>query len=92
MDLGKHEVRVDGQKVDLSATEFSLLELLLRRPGWVFTRSQIIDGIRGKDYPVTERAVDVQILSLRKKLGERGGWIVTVRGVGYKLNPDASKT
>jgi two-component system phosphate regulon response regulator PhoB len=88
MDLDKHQVRVNGQKVELSATEFALLELLVRRPGWVYSRAQIIDEIKGKDYPVTERSVDVQILSLRKKLMDRGTCIVTVRGVGYKLEPD----
>lgn len=89
IDLDQHLVRVDGHKVELSATEFALLELLARRPGWVFTRAQIIDEIKGKDYPVTERSVDVQILSLRKKLMERGACIVTVRGVGYKLEQEA---
>lgn len=89
IDLDQHQVRVDGHKVELSATEFALLELLARRPGWVFTRAQIIDEIKGKDYPVTERSVDVQILSLRKKLMERGACIVTVRGVGYKLEQEA---
>jgi len=88
IDLDQHQVRVDGQKVELSATEFALLELLARKPGWVYSRAQIIDEIKGKDYPVTERSVDVQILSLRKKLMDRGKCIVTVRGVGYKLEPD----
>ncbi|MCX7788189.1 MAG: response regulator [Spirochaetes bacterium] len=92
IDLNKHEVRVDGHKVELSATEFALLELLARKPGWVYSRAQIIDGIKGKDYPVTERSVDVQILSLRKKLMERGKCIVTVRGVGYKLEPDVCES
>ena len=54
-------------------------------PGWVFSRNKIIDAVRGKDYPVTERSVDVQILSLRKKLGDHGRFIETVRGVGYRL-------
>jgi len=85
LDSGKHEVRVKDRKVDLSATEFAILELLLRNPGWVFSRSKIIDSVKGRDYPVTDRAVDVQILSLRRKLGERGEDIETVRGVGYRL-------
>ena len=88
IDPERHLVRVDGKRVELSATEFSLLELLARKPGWVFSRSRIIDAIKGKDYPVTERSVDVQILSLRKKLGSRGNCIETVRGVGYKLEPE----
>ncbi len=72
-------------KVDLSATEFAILEFLLRSPGWVFSRSQIIDAVKGRDYPVTDRAVDVQILSLRRKLGDYGNEIETVRGVGYRI-------
>jgi two-component system phosphate regulon response regulator PhoB len=85
LDSARHEVRVRDQKVDLSATEFAILEFLLRSPGWVFSRSQIIDAVKGRDYPVTDRAVDVQILSLRRKLGPGGEDIETVRGVGYRL-------
>jgi two-component system phosphate regulon response regulator PhoB len=85
LDSGRHEVFVDKRKVDLSATEFAILEFLLRNPGWVFSRSQIIDAVKGRDYPVTDRAVDVQILSLRRKLGEGEEYIETVRGVGYRL-------
>jgi two-component system alkaline phosphatase synthesis response regulator PhoP len=82
---GRHEVLIQGQPVDLTATEFRLLSFLARRPGWVFTRSQIVQGVQGKDYAVTERAVDVQIVGLRKKLGAAGQFIETVRGVGYRL-------
>jgi two-component system alkaline phosphatase synthesis response regulator PhoP len=85
LDRDRHEVRIGEAKVDLSATEFAILELFLRSPGRVFSRSRIIDEVKGRDYPVTDRAVDVQILSLRRKLGERGEDIETVRGVGYRL-------
>jgi Response regulators consisting of a CheY-like receiver domain and a winged-helix DNA-binding domain len=85
LDSARHEVKVREERVDLSATEFAILEFLLRSPGWVFSRSQIIDAVKGRDYPVTDRAVDVQILSLRRKLGEVGDDIETVRGVGYRL-------
>jgi two-component system, OmpR family, alkaline phosphatase synthesis response regulator PhoP len=85
LDSARHEVRVKDGKVDLSATEFAILEFLMRNPGWVFSRSQIIDAVRGKDYCVTDRSVDVQILSLRRKLGESGADIETVRGVGYRI-------
>lgn len=85
LDSGRHEVCWQGQVVFLSATEFAILEFLLRNPGWVFSRSQIIDAVKGRDYPVTDRSVDVQILSLRKKLGDGGEMIETVRGVGYRL-------
>jgi len=82
---GRHEVLVQGRPVDLTATEFRLLNLLARRPGWVFTRSQIVNEIHGDDYSVTERAVDVQMVSLRKKLGPCGKYLETVRGIGYRF-------
>jgi len=82
---GRHEVRVADHLVELSATEFKILHFLARRPGWVFTRYQIVDGIRGPNYPVTERSVDVQIVALRKKLGTHGKLIETIRGVGYRF-------
>ena len=85
MDLARHEVTVEGRIVDLSATEFAILRHLMANPGWVFSRGQIIDAVRGGNYPVTERSVDVQILGLRKKLAEQGHHIETVRGVGYRL-------
>jgi two-component system, OmpR family, alkaline phosphatase synthesis response regulator PhoP len=82
---GRHEVLIQGRPVDLTVTEFRLLAFLARRPGWVFTRSQIVQGVQGEDYAVSERAVDVQIVGLRKKLGPAGQYIETVRGVGYRL-------
>jgi two-component system phosphate regulon response regulator PhoB len=82
---GRHEVKAGGEDVALTNTEFRILHFLARRPGWVFTRYQIVDGIRGENYPVTERAVDVQIVALRRKLGGFGGLIETVRGVGYRF-------
>jgi two-component system, OmpR family, alkaline phosphatase synthesis response regulator PhoP len=85
LDAGRHEAFYGDNPVVLSATEFAILEFLLKTPGRVFTRGQIIDAVRGRDYPVTDRSVDVQILSLRKKLGAGGDAIETVRGVGYRL-------
>ena len=82
---GRHEVLVDGESVELTFTEFAILNHLARRPGWVFTRYQIVDAVRGTDYPVTDRSVDVQIVGLRKKLGPAGKYIETVRGVGYRF-------
>lgn len=82
---GRHEVLVNNRKIDLTFTEFRILHLLARRPGWVFTRGQIMDAVRGEDYQVTERSVDVHIVSLRKKLGTHGKHIETVRGVGYRF-------
>jgi two-component system phosphate regulon response regulator PhoB len=83
--LGRHEVRVDDGPVELTSTEFRVLHFLARRPGWVFTRQQILDGVHGDNYAITERAVDVQIVGLRKKLSTAGEAIETVRGVGYRF-------
>lgn len=82
---GRNEVLVDKQPVELTFTEFRVLHLIARRPGWVFTRYQIVNAVRGDDYSVTDRAVDVQIVGLRKKLGSAGKLIETVRGVGYRF-------
>ena len=82
---GRREVRVGETPVILTYTEFQVLYYLVRRPGWVFTRTQIVDAVRGDDYPVTDRSVDVQIVGLRKKLGSEGRYIETVRGVGYRF-------
>ncbi len=83
--LGRNEVLVDGAPVELTYTEFRVLHFLASRPGWVFTRYQIVNAVRGDDYSVTDRAVDVQIVGLRKKLGAYGKLIETVRGVGYRF-------
>jgi len=82
---GRREVTLGGRPIPLTFTEFSLLHLLARKPGWVFTRGQIVDAIRGEDYPVTDRSVDVHVTGLRRKLGAGAQWIETVRGVGYRL-------
>ena len=85
IDPGRRSVLAAGKPVNLTFTEFQVLLLLARRPGWVFTRSMIVDAVRGDDYPVTDRSVDVQIVGLRKKLGDCGKYIETVRGVGYRM-------
>ncbi len=82
---GRHEVLVKDKPVDLTATEFRMLHFLARRPGWVFTRYQIVDAVHGEDYPVTERSIDVQIVGLRRKLKRAGNYIETVRSVGYRF-------
>ena len=81
----RHEVLVDGNSVDLTATEYRVLLYLAKNPGWVYTRNQILDGVHGGNYAITERAVDVQIVGLRKKLGSAGAFIETVHGVGYRF-------
>jgi two-component system, OmpR family, alkaline phosphatase synthesis response regulator PhoP len=82
---GRHEVSHSGNRIDLTHMEFLVLHLLASQPGWVFTRNQIIDRIRIDNYPVSDRSVDVVIVGLRKKLGEAGSYIETVRGVGYRF-------
>jgi two-component system, OmpR family, alkaline phosphatase synthesis response regulator PhoP len=82
---GRHEVFVCSKPVQLTATEFKLLHFLAQRPGWVFTRQQILDGVHGDNYAITDRAVDVQVVGLRRKLGSVGGYVETVRGVGYRF-------
>ncbi len=85
IDPGRRKTIIRGKEIELSYTEFQILLFLCRRPGWVFTRSQIVDAVRGDNYPVTDRSVDVQIVGLRKKMGSCGGYIQTVRGVGYRF-------
>jgi len=85
VDPGRRTANAGGEAVDLAYTEFQVLVMLARKPGWVFTRAQIVDAVRGSDYPVTERSVDVQVAGLRKKLGKCGRYIETVRGVGYRF-------
>lgn len=85
---GRHAVLVGERPIDLTATEFRLLHFLARRPGWVFTRNQIVQAVRGDGYPVTERSVDVQIYGLRRKLGGSDDYLETVRGVGYRFRDD----
>jgi len=85
IDPVRHEVQAGGKKIDLTFTEFEILRILAQRPGQVFTRFNIMDAIHGSDYVVSARAVDVQIVSLRKKLGRYQRYIETVRGVGYRF-------
>ena len=85
IDPSRRQVLIDDTPVDLTYTEFNILHTLARRPGMVFTRYQIVDAVHGEDYLVTDRAVDVQMVGLRKKLGSCGTYIETVRGVGYRF-------
>jgi len=85
IDPARRQVLIDNKLVDLTFTEFNILYALAKRPGLVFTRYQIVDALHGDDYLVTDRAVDVQIVGLRKKLGPCSKYIETVRGVGYRF-------
>ena len=82
---GRHEATLAGRPLELTYTEFALLTFLAKRPGWAFSRAQIVDAVKGTDYPVTERSVDVQVAGLRRKLGDHGHYVETVRGVGYRF-------
>ena len=86
VDPNTRNAFIDDSKIVLTFTEFQILYLLVSHPGWVFTRYQIIDRIRGEKYPVTDRSVDFQIVGLRKKMGHKGKLIETIRGVGYRFH------
>ncbi len=85
IDRARHMVTIEGNAVDLTLSEFELLSFLADKKGWVFTRGQIVDAIRGENYAVTERSIDVVIVGLRKKLKNYASVIETVRGVGYRF-------
>jgi two-component system, OmpR family, response regulator RegX3 len=89
MDVERHEVSVDGQRVQLALKEFELLEMLLRNAGRVMTRGQLIDRIWGADYVGDTKTLDVHIKRLRTKIEADPGsprHLVTVRGLGYKFD------
>jgi DNA-binding response OmpR family regulator len=86
MDLTSYKVFLDDKPMELTISEYKLLELLARKPGKVFTRNQLIESVNGNDYYATERSIDVQIVGLRKKLGAYKNAIETVRSVGYRFN------
>jgi len=85
IDRTQHTVTIDGNPAVLTLSEFKMLDLLMMRPGVVFSRYQIVDAVHGPDYLVKSRSVDVQIMGLRRKLGKQGALIETVHGVGYRL-------
>ena len=85
IDPARRQVLIKNEPVDLTFTEFNILYALAKKPGLVFTRYQIVDALHGDDYLVTDRAVDVQIVGLRKKLASCSKYIETVRGVGYRF-------
>lgn len=85
IDRSRHSAVLDGKPVELTYTEFAILALLAKNAGRVFSRDALISGVRGEEYAVTDRAIDVQIVNLRRKLGSFGANIETVRGIGYKM-------
>lgn len=87
IDFNKFEVYIKEKRLDLTLTEFKILQLLTQRPGWVYSRSQILDYLWGNDKIVIERTVDVHIRNLREKLGDYAWMIKNIRGMGYKFSP-----
>lgn len=87
IDRARHEVRTATRPIELTKGEFALLAHLAEHPGIVFTRRQLVDACRGGDRLVDDRSVDVQIFSLRKKLGDAANHLQTIRGVGYRFVP-----
>lgn len=85
IDLDKYEVEAEGKKIDLTPTEFKILQLLAAKKGRIQTRDQILDFLWGEEKFVIDRTVDVHIRHLREKLGKFSGIIKNVRGVGYKI-------
>ncbi len=89
VDRKKFSVAVEDSEVKLTSTEYKLLECLISKPGWVFSRGQLINELNGDNHAVTDRSIDVQIVGLRKKLGLAGKFIETLRGVGYRIRDSA---
>ena len=85
IDQDRHEVCVNGEPVNMTGSEFKILMFLASRPGFVRTREQIIEATHGSRVVMSNRTVDVHITSLRRKLGEAGDLIETIRGVGYRM-------
>lgn len=88
IDLNRMEVYVEGRKIDLTLTEFKILETLSEKPGWVFSREQLLNSIWGLEKSISDRTIDVHIRNLRNKLGNAGKLIKSVRGVGYKITSE----
>jgi two-component system alkaline phosphatase synthesis response regulator PhoP len=92
IDLGRREVSCGAEAIPLTATEFRLLNFFADHPGRVYSRDQLIDGALGKEISVVDRTIDVHITGLRKKLGDCGKWIETVRGFGYRFKDKSEDT
>jgi len=86
VDNDRHEVRIDGEEIVLTQTEFGILRYLVARPGFVRSRDQIIATVHGRATVLSTRTVDVHVTALRRKLGSFGTCIETVRGVGYRFS------
>lgn len=88
VDRTHHSVKVDGAELLLTPTEFKMLWTLMRRPGRPYSRNELLDNTRGEDANALERTIDVHVRALRQKLGDKGRFVETVRGVGYRFRAD----
>jgi DNA-binding response OmpR family regulator len=92
VDLDTHTVTVGGEKADLTPTEFDLLEILMKAPGRIFTRPELLDRVLGDEADVFERTIDAHVKNLRRKIEPDPAeprYIITVRGAGYKFSEEA---
>ena len=85
IDKDRMNVKVNGNRINLTTSEFQLLDFIMQKPGWVFKRHQLLEACKGEDNFVTDRTIDVLVVSIRKKLGDLSHLIETVRGIGYKF-------
>lgn len=85
LDIARHEVKLHGQPIDLTATEFKLLRLLMERRGRVQTREHLLINVWNYETEIETRTVDTHVRRLREKLGDQADWIETIRGVGYRM-------
>jgi two-component system phosphate regulon response regulator PhoB len=92
IDPQRYQVSVAGRRLDLTGNEFRILSFLAEHAGWVYTRQQIVEAVWGRDYHVTDRAVDVAVFGLRKKMGEQSRYVETVRGIGYRFVEELEDT
>jgi DNA-binding response OmpR family regulator len=92
LDLAGHRATLGGKSLDLSRREMDLLELLLRHPGRTFSRDFLLERLWGPDFDGLDRAVDTQMVRLRRKLGDLGVCMETVWGVGYRFRPELHPT
>jgi two-component system phosphate regulon response regulator PhoB len=90
VDPDRHEVLVDGESIRFTRTELRLLHVLLRRPGRVYTREQLVERVMGDNAWITDRTIDVHVRAIRRKLGDHGEVVETIRGVGYRGRDDGA--
>ena len=88
IDRTNHTAKLDGEEMQLTPTEFKMLWTMMRRPGRPYSRNELLDNARGEDANALERTIDVHVRSLRQKLGDKGRFVETVRGIGYRFKAE----